>query len=134
MKKTTFGFTKNKFFITGFIAGLIFTAVIAILLVSLYQPAPEKQMLKGTLLNWTPSVSDVGIIKWTGDTDSCGRYVGVEFYNDPTGSLIICRPEGRVTSGSEVKVNRIADGKPCGNSNGGIWVSPSKSDKIEVPK
>ncbi len=134
MEKTTFGFMKNRLFITGLVVGIIFSAVVAILIFSLYQPAPEKQMLKGTLLNWAPSVNDLGTIKWTGDTDSCGRYVGVEFYNDPTGSLIICRPEGRVTSGSEVRVHRIADGKPCGSSHGGIWVSPTKSDKIEVPK
>jgi len=134
MEKPTFGLIKNKFFITGFITGFIITAAFAILLVSLYQPTPEKQMLKGTLLNWTPSVGDVGTIKWTGDTDSCGRYVGVSFYNDMTGSLIICRPKGRIISGSEVKVDRIADGKPCEDPPGGIWVSPSKSDKIQIPK
>ncbi|MEI6455683.1 MAG: hypothetical protein WCO93_05290 [bacterium] len=134
MEKLTIGVIKNKIFIKGFITGLIIAAAVAILLVSLNQPTPGKQMVKGTLLSWSPSVGDKGTIKWTGDTDSCGRYVGVKFYNDPSGSLIICRPDGSTLSGSEVMVNRIADGQPCGNPPGGVWVSPSKSGKIQIPK
>lgn len=133
MTKLTFGFLKNKLFISGFIAGILITTVVALLLVALYQPSPGEKALKGTLLNWTPSVGDVGYIKWTGDSDSCGRFIGVSFYNDPMGSLIICRPEGAIISGSEVKVNRIAEGKPCGDPPGGIWVGRSNSEKIQIP-
>jgi len=134
MTKPTFRFLKDKSFIAGFITGVLITTVIALVVVSLYQPAPGEKALKGTLLNWTPSVGDIGYIKWTGDSDSCGRFIGVSFYNDPMGSLIICRPEGAIISGSEVKVYRIAEGKPCGDPPGGIWVGPANSEKIKIPK
>jgi hypothetical protein len=134
MEKFTFSFIKSKNFVSGFLTGLIICAAVTILLVSLYEGNPDRQLVKGSLLNWTPSAGDLGTIKWTGDTDSCGRFVGVKFYNDPTSSLIICRPEGRIISGSEVRVNRVTEGQPCGTPSGGIWVSPTKGSQIEIPK
>ncbi len=134
MEKFTFRLIRSKTFVAGFLTGLIICAAVAILLVSLYEGNPENKLVKGSLLNWTPVAGDLGTIKWTGDTDSCGRYVGVKFYNDPAGSLVLCRPEGRIISGSEVRVTRISGGQPCGNPPGGIWVSPTKSSQIEIPK
>ncbi len=122
MEKTTFGFIKNRLFITGLVVGIIFSAVAAILIVSLYQPAPEKQMLKGTMQYWEPSVNDLGIVKWT-NNESCENFVGVQFYNDPESKVIICRPEGKAYG--EVRVSMIVGGAPCSNINngmGGIWV------------
>ena len=129
-----FNVVKSRNFIAGVITGLIICAAIAIILVSLYEGNPSRQMVKGSLLTWTPSAGDLGTIKWTGDTDSCGRYVGVKFYNDPNATLVLCRPEGRIISGSEVQVVRISEGDPCGNPPGGIFVTPSKSNQIQIPK
>jgi hypothetical protein len=134
MGKVNFSMIRSRNFIAGLVTGLIICAAAAILLISLYEGNPSKQMVKGSLLNWTPAVGDLGTIKWTGDTDSCGRYVGVKFYNDPTGALVICRPEGRIISGSEIRVTRIAEGQPCGNPSGGIYVIPTKSSEFQIPK
>ncbi len=131
MEKTTFGFIKNRLFITGLVVGIIFSAVVAILIVSLYQPVPEKQMLKGTMASWYPSVNDLGIVQWVDYTSShCGTFVGVEFYNDPTHTVIKCRPEsGRFNTGIEVRVTRVISGIPCSVPNGeknGIWIVVNK--------
>ena len=128
------GFLTDKLFIAGFITGLFVTLAVTLLIIALNQPSPGDKTVRGTLLQWSPSVGDIGYIKWTGDSDSCGRFIGVSFYKDATGSLIICRPQGKVISGSEVQVTRIVEGKPCGNPTAGIWVGPGKSDKIQIPK
>jgi len=134
MGKFNLSVIKSRNFIAGVVTGLIICAAVAIILVSLYEGNPSRQMVKGSLLNWTPSVGDLGTIRWTGNTDSCGTYVGVRFYNDPNAALVLCRPQGRILSGSEVQVFRISEGDPCGNPQGGIFVTPTKSNQIQIPK
>ncbi|MFA6126307.1 MAG: hypothetical protein WC699_03285 [Bacteroidales bacterium] len=127
MNKLTFSFLKNKFFIAGFIAGLLVAFMVTIVFISPYLPSAEKNKLKGTLsgTGFEPAVGDKGKVIYLSHANYCEGQpprAHVHFDNGD-GSLTICRSYDDAVNqvNARVIVVRLESGDFC--DGGGVWVS-----------
>jgi hypothetical protein len=125
MKKNTFAFIRNKFFLTGLFSGVVITCVVGLLVISPYFPRPEEDLLKGTMspVSYTPSVGDIGIV-WEADQLWIDGpfYSLVVFDGHPTLPLY-CHPEvpGAHVLRARVVVTKVNEGSF--SNNGGVFVT-----------
>jgi hypothetical protein len=123
-----FSLIANKQFMAGLMVGLIISAAAAITIISIYYPSPDEKNLKGTM-GYTPRKGEEGVVRIIEIDHSCQQdhpIVLVHFTNDPSNSLILCRPvnPNTVAVGAHVLVQNIITGDPCNIKNpGGIWVT-----------
>jgi len=124
-----FSFSANKHFMAGLMVGLIISAAAAITIISIYYPSPDEKNLKGTMGGYTPRKGEEGVVRIIEIDHTCQQdhpIVLVHFTNDPSNSLILCRPvnPNTVAVGAHVLVQNIITGDPCNiKSPGGIWVT-----------
>lgn len=124
MKKISFTFITNKFFLAGFISGVLISAVACILIISSDNQPPEKNKLTGTLAeSYKPAVGDKGKAQsWGLD---CGNKLGsceVLFDNDRAHNYVHCHYQGSAT---RVEVVSVIPGDFC--AGGGVTVKAATS-------
>lgn len=119
-------FIRNKFYIAGLISGLIITTATVLLVISFNERAPEKKMVKGTMLgNWAPLVGEKGTVVQKGWACSgFTMFSNVQFDNSQ-GGPIMCHPINQYAwqVQSRVVITNIAEGDFC--ENRGIFVARS---------
>ena len=119
MKKINFTFLRNKFFLAGFIAGVVISALLFVLITSVNNPSPDKSMLKGTMTgSYVPAMGDQGTVQNNGSTCNY-QYVDVIFDSDSSQGLIHCHSDG--VSAGKVEITSITSGSFC--SGKGIFVT-----------
>jgi hypothetical protein len=127
MRKNTFAFIRNKFFLTGLISGVVITGVIGLLVISPYFPPPEENQLKGTMsaVGYTPSVGDTGTVVSSGVLSYCQNQPMVCYvsFDDSNCGPIACHPE--VTGAREINARVVITGMVMKDfcDNGGVFVT-----------
>ncbi len=125
MRKNTFAFIKNKFFLVGLISGAVITFVVGLLVISPYFPPPEEDLLKGTMspVSYTPNVGDVGKVYQADQMWDTGPLYSLVLFDGHLGTPVYCHPE---VAGAHVRLARVVVTKVNEGSftdNGGVFVT-----------